>query len=80
MASPKYAGAIVFQAFFLMRALSAASHPSFLSELRKGAQVRVRRSSGEIEDGWQLAGFNPDTGDAIVQKIEGSKELVKQVS
>lgn len=47
--------------------------------LAKGDAVRVQRSSGVVEEGWKIEGFNPKTGDAIVRKREGGQTLEKDV-
>jgi serine/threonine protein phosphatase PrpC len=47
--------------------------------LVEGDMVSVQRSSGVIEDGWIIEGFNPKTGDAITRKIEGKQTLEKEI-
>jgi hypothetical protein len=47
--------------------------------LRKGDIVRVQRSSGEIESGWEIFGFDQKTGNAIVHKAEKGEILEKRI-
>jgi len=48
---------------------------------KKGDEVLVRRSSGDIEEGWTVTGINEKTGDAIVQRPnpEGKGILQKEI-
>ena len=48
--------------------------------LVEGDVVRVQRSSGVIEEGWRIEGFNPKTGDVITRKKEGGQTLEKEIS
>jgi len=45
-----------------------------------GDVVRVQRSSGVIEEGWRIEGFNPKTGDVITRKKEGGQTFEKEIS
>jgi len=47
--------------------------------LKVGDEVRVLRSSGEVESGWDLSSFNPKTGEALVSRKEGDKTLLKEI-
>jgi hypothetical protein len=48
-------------------------------EFQFGENVFVQRSSGEIEAGWQVFGYNGD--DVVVRKTEkGGKVIEKQIS
>lgn len=47
--------------------------------LVEGDVVRVQRSSGVIEEGWRIEGFNPKTGDAITRRKEGEQTLEKEI-
>lgn len=47
--------------------------------LSKGDVVKVQRSSGAIEEGWEIFGFNPNTGDVIARKREGGQTLEKEI-
>ena len=49
------------------------------TKLVKGDVVRVQRSSGDIEEGWKIFGFNPKTGDVIVRKKKGEQTLEKDI-
>lgn len=48
-------------------------------QLRKGDIVRIKRSSGDIESGWEIVGFKLKTGNVIVQKSEKGEILEKQI-
>ena len=72
--------------------LSTTSHkaeppkPSVQPQLKEtgrlvvGDVVKVQRSSGAIEEGWRIEGFNPKTGDVITRKKEGGQTLEKEIS
>lgn len=46
-----------------------------------GDQVRIRRSSGAVQDGWSVVGFNDDTGRWMVERQMGDdKMLVKEIA
>ncbi len=50
---------------------------------KKSWEVKVKRSSGEIEDGWEISGFERrlTSGDTVIVKkeISGGRKLVKKV-
>lgn len=48
-------------------------------KLKEGASVRVQRSNGVIEPGWQITRLSPQTGDAVIVKEMGNRSLVKHV-
>lgn len=49
-------------------------------KLRLGDSVNIRRSSGEVEPGWVISGFDESTGDVAVKKIDGSDVFRKKVT
>jgi len=52
---------------------SLSSRPA----IRRGTFVNVQRSDGAVESDWQIIGFNPQTGDAIVRNY--SARIEKQI-
>ena len=48
-------------------------------EFKLGDEITVRRSSGDVEGGWSISGFDMEEGQAIVQKGEGDKRLQKVI-
>lgn len=46
--------------------------------IRRGVFVNVRRSDGQVESDWQIAGFNTETGEAVVKNY--AQGLEKQLS
>jgi hypothetical protein len=49
-------------------------------QLRKGDIVRIQRSDGTIESGWEILGFDPNTDDVMVGKLEKRGLLRKRIS
>ena len=47
--------------------------------LKVGDKVKVLRSSGETELGWEVSGFNPKTGEVLVIRKEGKDTLQKTI-
>ena len=47
--------------------------------IKIGETVRVPRTSGIIDEGWEVLGYNRDNGDAIVGKYENGKAISKEV-
>jgi hypothetical protein len=48
----------------------------------EGTEVKVRRSSGQIEEGWKVAHYHRDSEGklrAVVSKLEGDDELKKTI-
>ncbi|HLC94087.1 MAG TPA: hypothetical protein VJH96_00785 [Patescibacteria group bacterium] len=62
------------------RVLPASQLVKEAERLRKGDMVKVQRSNGAIEEGWEIVGFNPLTGDARVTRKEGAQILKKEIS
>lgn len=49
-------------------------------DLYPGETVNVRRSSGEIQDGWKIAGLNDDGTFALRLEVEGGRYYPKNVT
>ncbi len=47
-------------------------------DFRIGDAVNVRRSSGKIEGGWRVSGFNLETGTLIVTKSQENGKVIKK--
>ncbi len=47
--------------------------------LQYGDEVKVKRSSGKLETGWQFVAIEPNSGEALVVKQEKNGTLRKAV-
>ena len=51
-----------------------------IKPLRAGEPVRVKRSTGEIEDGWIISSVDPLTRVVdVFKKLEGNQRLTKKI-
>ncbi|MEK7158638.1 MAG: hypothetical protein AAB733_03660 [Patescibacteria group bacterium] len=56
------------------------SPPQKEFQLNRGDLVRVQRSNGTVETGWEIFEFDPGSGTVAVRKKENGRVLVKNVS